>query len=356
VLTVFWPVKLIAWLVKALLSLLVLISCALTLAALMGNRGWLWSLSTHFHTQYLIIQLIALAAVSFGYWKKAGNGQSVLSRMETWLNLVLLMFFAGINLSRIAPYYWPSSPPADIPTAQKIKIMHLNLFGYLNHNRKLVEMAIREQDPDIVNLVEYTPPWQHDLEKSGLFRKYPYRVAGQGHIALYSKRPLKNARLVYTDAARKFANQANIIAQVALNGQTVTILAAHPASPIRPSHLEWQQTSFQKWIKDRPSLGKNLLIVGDLNTAPWSAEFQRLVQEAGLRDSQLGFGLQPSWPAFLPFVQREGLKSLLALPFGIPIDHILVSPNIQVLSRHTGPFVGSDHLPVVAELTVINRH
>jgi endonuclease/exonuclease/phosphatase (EEP) superfamily protein YafD len=352
--SIFWPFKLAAGLFKALLNLLIFISCALTIAALMGDRGWLWSLSTHFHMQYLSIQLIALLAVSIAYWNKAKKGESVLSRLETWFNLVALMFFAGLNLSQIAPYYWPPLTISDSHSKNTVKVMHINLFGYLNHNRQLVETAIQSQDPDIVDLVEYTEPWQRDLEHAGIFKKYPYRKIGQGHIGLYSKLPLRNARLVYADPNHKVANQANIVAQFRLSQQPVTILVAHPASPIQPSHLEWQQTSFRKWGKERPTLGKNLLIVGDLNTAPWSVEFRRLLKETGLRDSQVGFGLQPSWPTFLPFVRQNRLKSALALPFGIPIDHILVSDNIQVLTRHTGPFIGSDHLPVIAELNLQN--
>lgn len=321
----------------------------------MGDRGWLWSLSTHFHMQYLSIQLLALLAVSFTYWNQAKKGESVLSRIETWFNLVTLMFFAGLNLSQIAPYYWPPLSPMSGSPNSTLKVMHINLFGYLNHNRQLVETAIQNQNPDIVDLVEYTKPWQHDLEQAGIFKKYPYRVVGQGHIGLYSKRPM-TGRLVYADSSRKVTNQANIIARFKFNQQPVTILVAHPASPIQPSHLEWQKTSFRKWGKERVALGKNLLIVGDLNTAPWSVEFRRLLKETGLRDSQVGFGLQPSWPTFLPFVRDNQLKSALALPFGIPIDHILVSDNIQVLTRHTGPFIGSDHLPVVAELTLEHNH
>lgn len=355
-LTIFWPVKLAVWLLKGLLNLLVFAACALTLFAMMGGQGWLWSLSTHFHVQYLFIQLLALLIVGITYWKKSKQGESALSRFETWISLVSLLFFAGLNLSRLAPYYWPAYAPKDVnaPAEARLKVMHVNLFGYLNRDRELVKEVIRAQDPDIIGFVEYTTPWQRDLENSSLLRRYPYRVAGRSHIGLYSKRPIQNARLVYTDQSQSI-HQANIIAQFNLNRQRVTLLLAHPASPIWPERLTWQQASFQRWIQDRPRLGKNLLIMGDLNTTPWSREFTELLQKTGLRDSQLGFGLQPSWPTFLPFVQRQDLKSLLALPFGIPIDHILVSPGIKVLSRHTGPYIGSDHLPVIAELTVSNQ-
>jgi endonuclease/exonuclease/phosphatase (EEP) superfamily protein YafD len=345
-------------LVKALFNLLVFVSCVLTLVALMGERGWLWSLSTHFRVQYLIIQLLALFLATSAYWARGKKDGAGTFRLEAWLSLLVLMFFAGLNLSRIAPYYWPAGQQAVVtaPQVHTLKLMHVNLFGYLNRNHQLVADAIEAQNPDMVDFVEYTEPWQRDLEKSGALKRYPYRFRGkQGHIGLYSKAPLSSARLAYADPERRTPEQANIIAQFRLNRHPVTILVAHPASPIQPSHLEWQRTSFRRWGQERAMLGKNLLIVGDLNTAPWSVEFGRLLKETGLRDSQVGFGLQPSWPAFLPFVRDNRMKSLLALPFGIPIDHILVSDDIQVVSRHTGPFIGSDHLPVIAELAFIRK-
>lgn len=353
--SIFWPVKLVTGLIKALLNLLVFVSCVLTIASLMGDRGWLWSLSTHFHVQYLAIQLAALLVISGSFWMKGRQKQSLPSRFDTWLNLVALMFFAGVNLSLIAPYYWPSAemPQSDAVSASpKLKLMHINLFGYLNHRKELVIDAIKNTDPDIIDLVEYTIPWKRELESAGVFRRYPYRVTGHADIGLYSKVPLRHTRLTYAVPTQRGASQANILAEFNLNHQPVTILVGHPSSPTQPSHLAWQQASFHQWEKERSRLGKNLLLVGDLNTAPWSVEFKQLLAKTGLRDSQRGFGLQPSWPTFIPFPIITRGRAILALPLGIPIDHVLISPNIQVLSRKTGPFVGSDHLPVTVELSL----
>ena len=46
----------------------------------------------------------------------------------------------------------------------------------------------------------------------------------------------------------------------------------------------------------------------------------------------------PSWPAWP-----------LALP-QVALDHILVSPELAVAAAGTGPAVGSDHLPVWAQI------
>jgi len=319
------------------------------LMALMGDKGWIWSLTTHFRVQYLVIQLLALCIGGIGLWKKSKN--KGLLGVEHWLSLAVLAFFTGVNLLAVAPYFLPYRQPNPIETAKgHLKLMHFNLFGIINHNTDSVIQAIQEERPDVIDLVEYTDFWQTRLEESGVFKAYPYHVAGRGHIGMYSKVPLRNARLVFTSATRKVTNQANIIAQIPLGGEPVTLLVAHPASPILPSHLQMLQHSFQVWERERPHLGQNLVIVGDLNTSPWSVEFHQLIERTGLRDSQLGFGLQPSWPMILPAIGLRSTPTLITDLIAIPIDHVLVSNRLVVLSRKTGPFVGSDHLPVVVEL------
>lgn len=348
--SIFWPVKFVFGIFKFFLNLLVMLTCIFTVMALMGDKGWVWSLTTHFRMQYFIIQVAALVIGALSVMQRGKDKPR--AGMENWLSIASLMFFAGLNLVVIAPYYLPNAQAANSEAKGHLKLMHSNLFGMINRNTDAVIAAIRDNQPDIVDLVEYTEPWQQRLEKSGVFRDYPYHITGRGHIGVYSKLPLSHARLLFTNATHKVANQGYIVAQVRVGGEPVTLIVAHPASPIMPSHLQMLQNTFRVWEKERPKLGRNLVIVGDLNTSPWSVEFQQLTQRTGLRDSQLGLGLQPSWPMLLPAIGIRNTPNFLTNLITIPIDHVLVSKQIVVLYRKTGPFVGSDHLPVFIELAV----
>lgn len=349
--SIFWPFKLATGVFRLALNTLVLVTCIFTITAFIGSeKGWLLSLTSHFRVQYLCVQLLALLLISLDYWRHRNEEQKPHGRLEQWLNLVFLGFFAGLNLICITPYYLPANKAlSPVVSQDQIKLMHFNVFGLTNTQTGDVIAAIREHNPDVIDLVEYVEPWRKKLESSDVLKRYPYRFAGGGHIALYSKRPLQNTRLTYA-GKHKVENQANLIARITLGKEPVTILAAHPASPIRPSHLVWLQESFSTWEQQRPQWDKHLIIVGDLNTTPWSREFKKLTSATGLRDSQLGYGLQPSWPMLLPVLGIKTQPNWITQLMQIPIDHVLVSERIQVLSRETGPFVGSDHLPVIVEL------
>lgn len=348
--SIFWPLNLAKSLLGLVLNGLVFLSCALTVMAMMGDKGWVWSLSTHFRMQYLCVQSLAFLFASASYWQKSKPDGP--RKIDQWVSLIVLGSFLGINLAAVLPYYLPQ-PKAELAqiSGRPLKLMHINVFGNVNFNTNAVLKAIQSEQPDMVDLVEYAERWRHKLEQSPVLKQYPYRLSGLGNMALYSKRPLNNARLVYA-GRQPVANQANIIAKIWLNGQPVTILVAHPASPIRPSHLTWLQESFDTWAKERPRLGKNLVIVGDLNTSPWSVEFKTLIEKTGLRDSQLSLGIQPSWPMLLPLIGIRTESNWLTQLMQIPIDHVLVSERLVVTERHTGPFVGSDHLPVMVGLAV----
>ena len=83
-----------------------------------------------------------------------------------------------------------------------------------------------------------------------------------------------------------------------------------------------------------------VVVAGDLNVTPWSGHFRHLLSVSQLADSRTGYGLQLSWPA------------VSFLPALMPIDHILVSEQVQVLERQTSPPIGSDHRAVWADIVI----
>jgi endonuclease/exonuclease/phosphatase (EEP) superfamily protein YafD len=80
--------------------------------------------------------------------------------------------------------------------------------------------------------------------------------------------------------------------------------------------------------------------VGDLNCTPFARSFAALCETAGVRDSARGFSLTNTWHIKSTFL-------------GLPLDHILVSPDILVAERIVGPAVGSDHRWVMARLVPV---
>ena len=94
-----------------------------------------------------------------------------------------------------------------------------------------------------------------------------------------------------------------------------------------------------KQVRDQNELA---LVVGDLNTTPWSPYFKDLLKLGALRNSMKGWGVQTTWPA-------------TSYPLRIPIDHALHSPGLVILNREIGPDVGSDHLPVILDVHVSDR-
>lgn len=345
-----WPFRLFLGIVNVLLALLVTLTCLLTVAAVFADTGWLWSLLTHFRVQYLAVQGIALLWGSIAFLISSRRG---LSRPVSWWNLMGLMVCVGLNVAAISPYYFPMARRLESSaiSSSGLCLLHLNLLGPINRNVPAVVRLIRQTRPDLLDFVEYTPYWQRALERSGALRRYPYRLVVRGHAALYSRFPILMGKVLFP-TSRQVPNQAYIAARLKLPTRLpLTMIVGHPASPLTPQRWQWQRELFEDWARKRPRWGLPLILVGDLNTAPWSPEFMHLLHRTGLRDSQLGFGLQPSWPVFWPDARSmRRFTSWWMLPLGLPIDHVLISSGIRLISRHTGPFVGSDHLPVLVEL------
>ena len=112
--------------------------------------------------------------------------------------------------------------------------------------------------------------------------------------------------------------------------------------PVRSGTAELRNGQFVEIAALTAPLPNPRLLLGDLNATSWSPHFTDLVRDCRLRDARQGFGVQPTWPRF------SGIARLLQ----IPIDHTLVSDDVEVVARRVGPDLGSDHRPVEIELRI----
>ncbi|MEO0563289.1 MAG: endonuclease/exonuclease/phosphatase family protein, partial [Chloroflexota bacterium] len=79
-----------------------------------------------------------------------------------------------------------------------------------------------------------------------------------------------------------------------------------------------------------------VVLLGDFNASPWSAPMRDLQRTSGLRPAAYGHGIRPTW---------QYLWLLWA-----PLDYVMVSDEASVGAYWTGPWLGSDHTPVLVDL------
>jgi endonuclease/exonuclease/phosphatase (EEP) superfamily protein YafD len=284
--------------------------------------------------------MVAELAVNFQVQWFAGMFFSGLALLllRRWWSAVFLLGAATIAASAILPIYF--SPPG-LPVAgaqERLRIMSFNVLGS-NRSHAEVVAEIRRHDPDVLIIVEYTISWEKAFAE--IKADYPHmleqpRWHGFG-IAMFSKLPLRDGGIV---ANMPLANDLPVVrAIVDFSGKPLEILGAHLINPIGEERRKLRAEQFAALTEELSKAPAERVLLGDFNCADWSSEFRGFVRKTGLRDSRQGFGILPSW-------SPQGLEIL-----SIPIDHALVSKGLAVLNRTTGKKAGSDHCPVIIDLT-----
>jgi len=298
----------------ALLGVLVAVA---TLLGFFGKLHWTLDLFSHFRVQYF---QFCLVLIGIFLW------------MRSYKRALALGLVAVLNYAFVLPFYFGGPSVSNEQTARAM-LMNLNAA---NGNAALVLDALEKFDPDLVLLEEVTPKWADKLESLG--SDFPYQVSEpRGDcfgILFLSKVPLSNSRVISVGAEVPV-----IITDVMLPRDKFTVIGIHSPPPVGAvnSHARNEQlAALAGAVREQPY---PVLLIGDLNTSPWSSHFTQLLRESGLLNSMKGFGFQPSWPAE---------ASLLR----IPIDHMLHSPEITVHQRGIGPKIGSDHLPLIIDFSV----
>jgi endonuclease/exonuclease/phosphatase family metal-dependent hydrolase len=94
---------------------------------------------------------------------------------------------------------------------------------------------------------------------------------------------------------------------------------------------------------------------GDFNISMWSPFYHKFVEKARLDNSRQGFGVIPTWSP----IKIRALPEFLQPWLSIPIDYIFTRSgkdfDLHTISMKAGSYVGSDHLPVISEIGVIDQ-
>lgn len=282
---------------------------------------WIIDIFSHFPVQYAFLSLLLFLIC---IWKRIMP------------HAILAGFLFVFNISSIVDLNNSIQAAQHPERAFKVYSANINRF---NKDFSKLNYELQEIDPDIVLLLEVTPV--HFSKLHPIVQTFPYHVEqlsigtyGFG-IALLSKFPILEHRIIKLSEIGNAILEANL----EVNQQAVVFYGVHFQSPVFIQKFDKRKKQFLGLAYQINQKTKPVIVAGDFNSTPFSPIFRRFLEISGLRDSRIGFGWQPSWPAFLPF-------------FWLPIDHILVSADFQVYKRSTGSFIGSDHYPVFVELSI----
>lgn len=291
-------------------------------------------------SQFTSVFLLAELLVHFKvfYLLAATVSASVFAMRQKWRWFVLASLLAAIHFPGVCVWYLPApDPPPGGGTQTKLSIVTANLMR-ANQEHGLFLDFIEEADPDVIFIQELNDAWSRSLQ--ALVETYSHyamkpRPDNFG-IAMFSRIPLDEIDIVYYGEASVPA----VHARITLDGRSVSLLSYHALPPSSREYTAARDRQLEA-IGDYVAAQEDLVIVaGDLNVTPWSPKYKSMIRESGLKNARRGYGIKPTW---------SNIPSPIAL---LPLDHVLLSPDIAVSSFRVGPDINSDHRPLYVELSI----
>jgi endonuclease/exonuclease/phosphatase (EEP) superfamily protein YafD len=311
---------------------------AATSLAATARWSWLGDLAVHFRVQYAAVALVALIGLAW-------------ARRWVWAVAAFVALALNVAAARpvLGPPLWSATPARAVAVEpappEVLRVAAINVL-YSNTHYERVTSFLRTARPDVAVLVEITPAWRAGL--AGLAAEFPQQYYSSGFldrrgtqvqrgVLLLSRWPIERVATWKLGAHTEPA----LIATLTIRGRPLQLIGVHAAWPLGRAIQSERNRQLEALAALARRSPRPLLVVGDLNITPFSPHFQALLSDTGLRSAADVAGWQPTWPTFLP-------------PAGIQIDHALVSAGLAVVAFQRGPGVGSDHRPILVDLTLLN--
>jgi endonuclease/exonuclease/phosphatase (EEP) superfamily protein YafD len=318
--TVFRTISLSALLATVLLSLALI-------AGFFGEVHPAFDSLAHFRVHFAVLLVLAALPLLF-------------VRRFIWNGLLAAVFGCAAILTVTGTSFLPGLGQVQAAFQPKdeispvYRLMQLNL-RFDNPEPEKVLSLIGRVRPDVITLNEVSAMWAEKLAL--LASVYPHRVVctidnRSGGAAILSLRPFAQGTEGQCLDGGTFAT-----ATIDLGGRFVDVGALH-------LHWPWPFDQAEQIDDLTPLLARmaeTAILAGDLNATPWSAASERIADAAAMT---------PAGPAGPTWLYRT-LPEMLRFA-GLPIDRIFAKGDVVVHSVNTLEAVGSDHLPVLVELSL----
>jgi len=289
-----------------------------TIMMVLAPFFWLFEMASHF-------------IVFYGIMAAAGGAGLLAAGRWRWFLAAIPSVAYAIAIA--APWYVPQAYAA--PVGIPFRVMHCNVLVLNSNYDRLIEL-VRKKEPDFFIAQEMTQAWYRELQ--ALRKDYPYVAGpeeGSHHVAIFSSVPFvrKQAGEGITSSMR------DVQVEVELRGQPLSIVALHADPPFSYGRLQVRNRQLAQIGERVAHSDTPTVVAGDLNITMFSPVYDAFTQAGGLTNARQGKGVWGTWPAPLGLVT-------------IPLDHVLHTAEIHCRDFVAGPFVGSDHYPVIADLVL----
>lgn len=317
------------WALIAIADLVILVTIA---SAIPSNQWWIraWDFP---RLAVLTIGGLTLLAMLFLHFR------------FRWPIAALLAAALAYQAGHIFPYTMLASVEAekiDIAGAEREAHCFTTLsLNVLQNNREFGRTLdlIRREQPDLLLLMETDTAWLEAMEP--VLADFPHRfeapLPNTYGMIFASRLPVTSGAMVNLTepGTPSFHGELRTRAGVAFR-----VAALHPRPPHPGQDTEERDAEIAIAAMMTRDSGMPTFTVGDFNDVGWSETSQLFRRVGRYVDPRVGRGFYATFPASLP-------------AFRWPLDHVFFTEEFGLYSLSTGDAVGSDHLPVRAEVCLV---
>lgn len=305
----------------------------LTLVPISHSKIW-WVRSLDFPRLQLFVLTAVLLVVDLAL---AQGG------WQAWLVPVVaagcLLYHAWwiVPYTRMFPLEVKSAVPSDGGDVLRVLVSNVLMS---NHGAPALLRLVATHHPDVLVTLESDAWWQERLDT--LKADYPFTIQcpldNRYGMHLYSRLPLEESSvefLVQNDVP-------SIHTRIRMaSGRAVQAHFVHPTPPSPTENDESTERDAELVMVARrvAKLGMPVFVTGDLNDVAWSRTTRQFRKLSHLLDPRVGRGMFNTFHAGHWFLRW-------------PLDHIFHSDHFTLRHIHRLPSIGSDHFPLLTELTL----
>jgi vancomycin resistance protein VanJ len=268
---------------------------------------------------YIFIAFSVIVLVAALLWKK--------------VRLPALGLFFTTALCFSWPFLSDFTANQAIPTENLGRPLKVVTFNWLGGNSQLNSVYdwLSMEKPDILAIEEFSGKAAGVEER--LYKLYPSHTVKANDVIILSKFPIVsqhveniNGRTVSVAALQTPQGEVVVYGIHAPTLRTVSDLAQRNGYLLQEAQR----------IHDK---APGRIMLGDFNATRWDPHFRELVDKNGLHEQ----------PRLFPLATRVAVRHGDA-SVGSPIDHILIKGG-RIANCRTGPALGSDHLPLICDVS-----